>query len=199
MPKKDDIIEPIDDDFENVVESVISPKKTLKEITSNSKKISILAQNSSSKEISSQISLDYGIEVEREVDGIGMGVLGDGTPYLNQRGLAALYGVQNAHIGTISSQWNETPQKPRVESIKRILEKAGFLRPRESVYSIGAKLRSLKSIVTSRLLIAFSTSLCALPKRSATSNDETMNHGRAIYGAKKWRCPRVKANTRTAK
>jgi hypothetical protein len=46
-------------------------------------------------------------EVEKDVGGIGMGVLSDGTPYLNQRGLAALCGVRNAHIGTISSQWGD--------------------------------------------------------------------------------------------
>jgi hypothetical protein len=66
---------------------------------------------------------------EAEVGGIGMGVLSDGTPYLNQLGLAALCGVQNAHIGTISSQWNEPDQKPRIMAIKAILTKAGFAAP----------------------------------------------------------------------
>ena len=56
-----------------------------------------------------------------------MGVLSDGTPYLNQRGLAALCGVQNAHIGTISSQWSEFDQKPRIATIKATLSKAGFV------------------------------------------------------------------------
>ncbi len=64
-------------------------------------KINVLAQKSGSKEI--MPALDLGIEADTEVNGIGMGVLSDGTPYLNQRGLAALCGVQNAHIGTISS------------------------------------------------------------------------------------------------
>lgn len=58
---------------------------------------------------------------EKDVDGIGMGVLSDGRPYLNQRGLAALCGVKNAHIGTISSQWNDEEQKPRIIAIKSIL------------------------------------------------------------------------------
>ena len=53
-----------------------------------------------------------------------MGVLSDGTPYLNQRGLAVLAGVENAHIGTISAQWNETPRKPRIEKIRGILEES---------------------------------------------------------------------------
>ena len=70
--------------------------------------------------------LDLGIEKDAEINGIGMGVLSDGTPYLNQRGLAALCGVQNAHIGTISSQWNEAEPKPRIQAIKGILSKIGL-------------------------------------------------------------------------
>lgn len=68
-------------------------------------------------------------EVEKDVGGIGMGVLSDGRPYLNQRGLAALCGVQNAHIGTISSQWGEIEQKPRITAIKAVLVKSGHSFP----------------------------------------------------------------------
>jgi hypothetical protein len=56
-------------------------------------------------------------------------VLSDGTPYLNQRGLAALCDVQNAHIGTISSQWNEVDKKPRIQRIKTIPAKVGKVPP----------------------------------------------------------------------
>jgi hypothetical protein len=38
---------------------------------------------------------------------------------------AALCGVQNAHIGTISSQWGDD-EKPRIKTIKSNLAKAGF-------------------------------------------------------------------------
>jgi hypothetical protein len=58
-----------------------------------------------------QGSLALEIDKQTEIQGIGMGVLKDGTPFLNQRGLARLCGIENAHIGTISSQWNETEQK----------------------------------------------------------------------------------------
>ncbi|CCB65235.1 conserved protein of unknown function [Hyphomicrobium sp. MC1] len=58
-----------------------------------------------------------------------MGVLSDGTPYLNQRSLAALCGVENAHIGYISSQWNEQQLKPRIQRIKQILSKIGVTLP----------------------------------------------------------------------
>jgi hypothetical protein len=86
------------------------------------KEIKVLAPKPSSKEIS-QLSLD--IAKDTEVGVIGMGVLSDGTPYLNQRGLAALCGVQNAHIGTISAQWFDVEEKPRITAIKAILAKSG--------------------------------------------------------------------------
>jgi len=58
-----------------------------------SKKINILAPKVGAKEITGrQSDFDFGIEKEAEISGIGMGVLSDGTPYLNQRGLAALCG-----------------------------------------------------------------------------------------------------------
>ena len=97
-----------------------------KEISLNATKINVLAARTTSKEISlSQGSLGLEIEKDAEFGEIGMGVLSDGTPYLNQRGLAALCGVQNAHIGTISSQWNDLEERPRIKAIKSILSKAG--------------------------------------------------------------------------
>lgn len=100
------------------------------EIRLNANKINILAQKQASKEITPEQGV-LNLEIEKDVDfgGIGMGVLSDGTPYLNQRGLAALCGVQNAHVGTISSQWNDTDEKPRIKAIKAVLSKAGFTAP----------------------------------------------------------------------
>ena len=100
------------------------------EISLNANRISILAPKPGLKEISPcQGSLGLDIEKDADFGGIGMGVLSDGTPYLNQRGLAVLCGVQNAHIGTISSQWNDLDVKPRIAAIKTILSKAGYSSP----------------------------------------------------------------------
>ncbi len=55
-----------------------------------------------------------------------MGVLADGTPFLTQRGLARLCGVRNAHIGTISSEWNASRHKPRIMRIRAILSSSGL-------------------------------------------------------------------------
>lgn len=73
-----------------------------------------------------QGTLDLTVDKEVEARGIGMGVLSDGTPFLTQRGLAALCGVQNAHIGTISSEWSEAVQKPRITAIKTLLNNRGL-------------------------------------------------------------------------
>src|SRR5690606_39235084 len=98
-----------------------------KEITPNAHKINYLAAKSTAMEITpSQGVLPLGIEKNGDFGEIGMGVLSDGTPYLSQRGLAVLCGVENAHIGTISSQWTLNPAKPRIQKIKGILEQAGL-------------------------------------------------------------------------
>lgn len=73
-----------------------------------------------------QHDLDLGIELQAEIDGIGMGVLRDGTPFLTGRGLARLVDIENLHIRTISHEWNEDPLKPRVARIKEILDKSGI-------------------------------------------------------------------------
>jgi hypothetical protein len=75
-----------------------------------------------------QGSLELSVHHQDEIDGIGMGVLSDGTPFLNQRGLARMCGVQNAHIGTISSEWLDSG-KPRIAAIKKILAEKGVQMP----------------------------------------------------------------------
>lgn len=96
------------------------------EITSNPIYIKHLPAKMGQKEITpAQGSFDLKVDCQKEVQGIGMGVLSDGTPFLTQRGLARLCGVQNAHIGTISSEWNDSPVKPRIAAIRDLLAKRG--------------------------------------------------------------------------
>jgi hypothetical protein len=45
--------------------------------------------------------------------------------FLTQRGLARLCGIQNAHIGTIGTEWDEEIQKPRISTIKGLLSARG--------------------------------------------------------------------------
>lgn len=51
MSKKDEIIEPIDASFEDVVDSVMGTQKPLKELDMNPKKINSLPTKSSKKEL----------------------------------------------------------------------------------------------------------------------------------------------------
>lgn len=95
-------------------------------IGQSDKQIRVLSRKMPDKLIASkQASLSLSIEKDAEVGGIGMGVLSDGTPYLSQRGIAALCGVQNHVIGTISKEWTDTIERPRVKAIKAILVKDG--------------------------------------------------------------------------
>jgi hypothetical protein len=66
-----------------------------------------------------------GIEIQAEIDGIGMGVLKNGIVFLTGRCLARLVDIENLHIRTIGIEWNEPDPKPRIEAIKKILTKRG--------------------------------------------------------------------------
>ena len=74
-----------------------------------------------SKGAVSQISLNLGIQRQVEIDGIGMGVLSDGTAFLNGRGLARLCGIVHKQIQNISNEWKSDAPTPRVAKIKEIL------------------------------------------------------------------------------
>jgi hypothetical protein len=72
-----------------------------------------------------QYKLDLEIEVEREIDGIGMGVLSDGSPFLNIRGLASMCGVDSSMITRITADWITTPLKPREQKIRELVRAQG--------------------------------------------------------------------------
>jgi hypothetical protein len=92
------------------------------ELTPKQFEISKLPAKKAPDELTSaQLPLPLGVEKQVEIDGVGMGVLSDGTPFLTQRGLARLVDMENLHIRTISIEWNSNPPKPRIEAIKRIL------------------------------------------------------------------------------
>ena len=69
-----------------------------KELGNNGLKINILATKSTEMEIGSkQGFLPLGIEKTGDFGDVGMGVLSDGTPYLNQRGLGRI-DIQRSQI-----------------------------------------------------------------------------------------------------
>jgi len=72
-----------------------------------------------------QLTFNLKIAVEREVDGVGMGVLTDGTPYLNIRGLARMCGVGHENLVRITADWLDTPAKARVQKIRDLVKAQG--------------------------------------------------------------------------
>lgn len=76
-----------------------------------------------------QEELNLTVHKEIEIDGIGMGVLNDGTPFLTGRGLARLCGVHSPRISEIQMDWNSGSQ--RVASIRRILDERGVPIPEQ--------------------------------------------------------------------
>ena len=62
---------------------------------------------------SSQMEMDLHIEKEVEIDGTGMGVLSDGTPYLTARGLARMCGVDHTLVLRMGSEWDSARPPPR--------------------------------------------------------------------------------------
>lgn len=69
------------------------------------------------------------IEVQREIDGVGMGVLTDGTPFLTGRGLARLCGVDSSRISEMATDWGSQAPKPMTARVRKILEDRGLAIP----------------------------------------------------------------------
>lgn len=75
--------------------------------------------------------LDLEIEIQQNVDGIEMGVLENGIPYLTQTGLASLCGVARSVIYDITKDWEnkfdeEITGSDRNSVIKNYLFNQGF-------------------------------------------------------------------------
>jgi len=84
-----------------------------------------LAKSTSKSIAPSQLSFDLVIAAEKEIDGIGMGVLSDGQPFLTLRGLARMCGVENSQIVRMTAAWQETPLKPREKKIRELVRAQG--------------------------------------------------------------------------
>ncbi|MBV9882198.1 MAG: hypothetical protein JO276_04240 [Sphingomonadaceae bacterium] len=79
--------------------------------------------------------LDLGIEVERVVAGVEMGVLENGIPYLTQRGLATMAGAARSTIQELTQEWEAMQQSGvtppgRMAFFKDYLSRNGYDEPR---------------------------------------------------------------------
>lgn len=74
-----------------------------------------------------QLVLDLGVEIQKDVNGIEMGVLENGIPFLTQIGLAKLVGVARSVIFTISQEWATKFTKVEPPSNRPIIHIIDFL------------------------------------------------------------------------
>lgn len=129
MPDDKKFIEPIDAPFDAVAKAMTSPagSKVLKTNT-------LTAVPGQSPASPKQLPLDLGIEVERVVGGIEMGVLENGIPYLTQTGLAAMVGAARSTVFEITQEWQQAQAtgvwpRGRMQYFRDYLSKAGFDEP----------------------------------------------------------------------
>lgn len=85
--------------------------------------------------VQKQIPLDLDIEVQKDIDGIEMGVLGNGIPFLTQRGVAGVTGVNRSVIQAITKEWedhydDQVMGKDRISFLKQYLFKNGYNEPK---------------------------------------------------------------------
>jgi len=96
-------------------------------IGSNQLSVNKLPAQTSRSPIGSEIQLTLFVDKEKEIDGVGMGVLSDGTAFLTGRGLARLCDVSNARIVELGQNWNTTSTNAMAEGVKKILHEKGLL------------------------------------------------------------------------
>ncbi len=84
-----------------------------------------MAKSSSLSTTPEQKELPLRIAAEREVDGVEMGVLSNGTSYLTIRGLARMCGVDHSVIVRVTDQLLDDPEKPRARQIRELIKGQG--------------------------------------------------------------------------
>lgn len=134
MADKKDKIEPIDATFDEVVSSVVPHAQGPATLKGNNFKY-LGPVSADAPATPRQLPLDLGIEVEKRVDGIEMGILQNGISYLTQRGLAQMSGAARATIQEITQEWEDSlgepiPPRGRMAFFKEYLFKQGYDDPR---------------------------------------------------------------------
>lgn len=129
MPDDKKIIDPINAGFDDVARAMVTPATPLV-----SKTKSLEAVSGQTPATPTQLKLDLGIEVERVVGGIEMGVLENGIPYLTQRGLADMSGAARSTIQELTQEWEQAHStgvwpRGRMQFFRDYLAKAGFDEP----------------------------------------------------------------------
>lgn len=87
--------------------------------------------NALSKAPPEQTVLDLGVETQKTINGVEMGVLENGIPFLTQVGLAKIAGAKRSQIYEITQEWEEHYEddvitKGRLSFLRDYLFKQGY-------------------------------------------------------------------------
>jgi len=117
------IVEPINDTLENVVDSMIKTDLTP---TQKNRNISNIGVDISDLPPTQKQGDLFHIEKQVEYNGIEMGVLENGLPYLTERGLAKMCGIDRKSLNAIAINWQQEKFKPRGKKINELLEQSNY-------------------------------------------------------------------------
>lgn len=73
-----------------------------------------------------RVQYSFRMDTPVEIEGIEMGVMADGMPFLTARGLAVLCGVAPSTIISWSGEWNPAASKGRDKNITELLHAQGY-------------------------------------------------------------------------
>jgi hypothetical protein len=121
MPKETDkIIEPINANFEDVAKSMMKSSPASKHNNNSmlANKIAALVPPKVQGEL-------FHVEKQIEHQGIEMGVLENGIPYLSESGIARMCGIDRKVLNRLAMNWEEEQYKPRGKQIAELLKQSG--------------------------------------------------------------------------
>lgn len=91
-----------------------------------SKQINSLPKTSGGLPPASKQTELFHVEKQAEFDGVEMGVLESGVPYLSGRGLARMCGIDHKSLHEMAANWSEEKFKPRGKVINQLLILEGY-------------------------------------------------------------------------
>ena len=68
----------------------------------------------------------FKVEKQAEVDGVEMGVLENGVPYLTESGLSRMCGINRKGLNNLATDWRQERQRPRGKKITELLRQSGY-------------------------------------------------------------------------
>jgi hypothetical protein len=103
------------------------PKNGASPIANKALSVNKLPVSSGKNSIALKMQMNLFVDKEKEIDGVGMGVLSDGTAFLTGRGLARLCGISNPRIVELGQNWGKESTNAMAEGVKKILQSKGLM------------------------------------------------------------------------